>query len=234
MSAFVIGLLYCKINDGKYNIKFEDIFNLSIYLIPICIISARIYYVVFNLQYFLREPIQIFNIRSGGLAIYGGIIGGVITTIIYCKKHKIDILNMLDYIVPTLALGQAIGRWGNFINVEAYGEETSNFLRMGIIENGVYKEVHPAFLYESIATLLIFFILIILQKKREYKGQVTYIYLILYSFVRIFIEGIRCDSLMFLNVRISQILSVVIFVTFCIVLLYKNKKSKYMIENDKI
>ena len=127
---------------------------------------------------------------------------------------------MLDYIAPGLALGQAIGRWGNFINQEAYGTQTNNCLRMGIIENGQYVEVHPTFLYESIATFLIFIILLLLSKKRKFRGEITYVYFILYSFVRFFIEGLRIDSLMFYQFRVSQLVSLALFITFLIILSY--------------
>lgn len=104
VSAFVIALIIFKINDGKFSIKFSDILDLSIYVIPISILSARLYYVLFNIEYYLEKPLRFFDFRSGGLAIYGGIIGGAITCYIFCKKRKIDILNLLDYIVPCLAL----------------------------------------------------------------------------------------------------------------------------------
>lgn len=224
--AFAIALAIFKKNDSKYNIKFSDILDLSIYVIPISIISARIYYCLFNINYYLSYPLQIFNIRSGGLAIYGGIIGGVITCYVFCKKRKINLLDVTDYIVPSLALGQAIGRWGNFINVEAYGYTTKLPWRMGIYDNGSYIEVHPTFLYESIVTFSIFILLTFMGNKRRYQGEVTYLYLIIYSFFRIIIEGLRVDSLMIGNLRVSQALSVIILVTFLGFLTYKNKKYK--------
>lgn len=226
VSAIIIALLIYKKQNGLYNIKFQNIIDLSIYLIPISFISARIYYVLFNLNYFLANPLDIINIRQGGLAIYGGIIGGAITSYIFAKKRKIVFLSLLDYIVPALALGQAIGRWGNFFNVEAYGNQTTNILRMGIWEHGIYKEVHPTFLYESIVNVIIFVILIFRQKNRKFSGEITYIYLSLYSFARIFIENLRIDSLMLGNYRISQILSVIIFVVFCGILAKKEKETK--------
>ena len=236
--AIMIALLILKLQDGKFGIKFNTILDLAIYLIPISLICARIYYVLFNLQQYTNNPLKIFNLRDGGMAIYGGIIGGLITCIIFCKKRKIKILNMLDYIVPVLALGQAIGRWGNFINIEAHGTETNSIFRMGIIENGTYMEVHPTFLYESIITFFLAILLLNIKdsekikkdsKKqliRKYPGQVTFIYLIVYSFARFFIEGIRTDSLMLFNFRISQILSMAIFVVFCLILTYKELKDK--------
>lgn len=173
----IIAIIIFKIKEELYNIKFQDIIDLCIILIPISILCARIYYVVFEIDKFLKNPIEILNIRNGGLAIYGGIIGGIITCYVFAKKRKINILNLTDYIVPCLALGQAIGRWGNFFNIEAYGTETTNLLRMGIVENNFYKEVHPTFLYESVVTFTLAIILFRLQKNRKFKRR-NYIYLL--------------------------------------------------------
>lgn len=133
---------------------------------------------------------------------------------------------MLDYIVPYLPLGQAIGRWGNFVNGEAHGTITNSIFRMGIIENGNYIEVHPTFLYESICTFILFILLFKLRNKRKYEGELTYIYLAIYGFVRTIIEGMRTDSLMIGYFRISQLLSVIISITFTSILVYKKIKEK--------
>ncbi len=234
--AFLLGLWLCKKRDGLYNIKFDNILDCFLMIIPISLISARVYYIMFKLDIFIENPLRIFDLRTGGLAIYGGIIGGFITCYIYCKKKQINILDFLDYIVPFLSLGQAIGRWGNFVNVEAYGVETKLPWRMGIIENNQYIEVHPTFFYESIVTFILAFYLIKLQNKRKIKGEVTYTYLIVYSFSRTVIESLRSDSLMLFNYKISQILSIAIFVVFCIILTYKkvkNKKTKICDKNCK-
>ena len=212
VSAICMALIIFKKRDSLYRIKFSDILDLSIYLIPISIISARLYYIIFNLGYYLQNPLEIFNMRSGGIAIYGAVIGGIITCFVFCKKREIKILDLLDFIAPGLVLGQAIGRWGNFVNVEAYGSVTNSLFRMGIIENGTYMEVHPTFFYESSACFVIFIILLIMKDKRKFNGQIVFTYLGLYSFQRLFIEGLRVDSLMIGNIRISQILSVIIFV----------------------
>lgn len=225
--SMCISLIILKINNKNEKIEYEKLLELFIYLIPISIISARIYYVIFEYQNYINKPItELINIKSGGLAIYGGIIGGLITTIIYCKIRKINFIYVLDEIVPCLALGQAIGRWGNFINIEAYGIETQNIFRMGIYENGIYKEVHPTFLYESIIDILIFIILICVGNKRKIKGERTLIYLILYSCARFFIEGIRNDSLMLYNIKISQLLSLVIFIISCSIYLCNKIKCR--------
>lgn len=224
--AFVIGIIFCKKDDGKYGIKFDNVLELLLVLIPISIISARLYYVLFSLEYYLKNPLEIIDIKNGGLAIYGGIIGAVITIIIYCRIKKINFLDMFDYIVPYLALGQSIGRWGNFLNCEAYGTKTNSIFRMGIIENGNYIEVHPTFLYESICTFVIFIILFCMKNKRKYKGQLTYIYLALYGVIRAIIEGLRTDSLMLFNFRVSQILSVLLLLVFFVILIYKKIKER--------
>lgn len=221
MSAIIIAIILMKKDDGKYNIKFDDLIYLFVFLIPISFICARIYYVIFYFNYYQDNLLNIFNIRDGGLAIYGGIIGGIATTMVYCKIRKIKILDMLDYIAPYLILGQAIGRWGNFFNVEAFGSQTTSLFRMGIFQNGNYIEVHPTFLYESIADFAIFILLFLIRNKRKYNGEITFLYLMLYSIARFFIEGIRTDSLMFYNFRISQILSLIIFIISFIFFAYK-------------
>lgn len=211
--------------DGKYGIKYENIIDLSIILIPVSFICARLYYVIFNLNNY-QNLIDIISLKDGGLAIYGGIIGGAITTYIFCKKRKINMLDLLDYIVPFLALGQSIGRWGNFINAEAYGAQTNAPWKMGIQIGGQIQYVHPTFLYESISTLIIFIILNKISKNRKYTGQITYYYIIMYSFIRAIIEGLRIDSLMLGNFRISQVLSIILFVAFCIIISKKEKNTK--------
>lgn len=218
--AFIMGLIILKLNEGKYNIKFDDCLDIFIITFPVSIIGARLYYILFNLQYYLQNPSEILNFRGGGMAIYGGIIAGTISILIITKVKKINFLDMLDYTAPALALGQAIGRWGNFINGEAYGTETNLPWAIRVLENGIYKNVHPTFLYESLATFTIFIVLTKLSKNRGFRGEITYIYIILYSFARFFIEGIRIDSLMLNNIRISQILSLILFVTFCGILSY--------------
>lgn len=235
VSAMAIAILIFKKRDGLYGIKFNSIIDLLIILIPISLISARIYFVIFNLNYYLSNPIQILNTRNGGMAIYGGIIGGAITCYVFCKKKKIDILNLMDYLAPALVLGQAIGRWGNFINIEAYGEKTNLPWRMGIYEMGEYIEVHPTFLYESLACFAIFAILLIMKNKRKFKGQITCTYLFLYSLERFFVEALRTDSLYFKGVKISQLLSGLIFIITVVILvekiIYKPEKNSKINKN---
>lgn len=210
--AIILALGMYKKQNGKYGIFFKDILNVSLWVLPMAFIGARLYYVLFCLEYFLKNPMEILNIQAGGLAIYGGILVGGLTIVIYSKKHKIDLFNLLDYIVPCIALGQAIGRWGNFINGEAHGITTDIFWKMGIIENGQYREVHPTFLYESLATLLLFFFLQHKSKHRKWKGEITAWYMVGYGIARIIIEGLRTDSLYLGTFRISQWVSTLLVI----------------------
>lgn len=228
VSSMIMAIIWCKMHNGRFGIKFDDLIDLAIIMLPIAIIGARLYYVLFKLDYYISEPLEILQIKNGGLAIYGGIIGGLLVIAIYSKVKKINTLDITDFIAPVIALCQSIGRWGNYINIEAYGYETNFPIKMEIIENGITKYVHPTFLYESICTLAIFIILSILSKKRKFSGEITYLYIILYAVIRFFIEGLRTDSLMLFNCRISQILSLVLFIVFSCILIYKKNKYKDM------
>lgn len=225
--GMVLSVILCSKDKYNFGINFEFVFENLIFAIIFGIIGARLYYVLFNLKYYLSNPIKILNLRDGGLAIYGGLIAGALVILKRCKKFKVNSLDLFDYIIPFVALAQSIGRWGNFFNVEAYGTQTSNFIRMGINTVNGYEEVHPAFLYESICTFIIYLFLRLMQKNRRFKGEIFYLYLFLYSGIRMIIESVRIDSLMFSNFRISQILSVAIFVFSGIMLLKKYVKYIY-------
>lgn len=228
VTGIVMGILALKIREKYFDIKFSEIIDLCIIVIPISIISARIYYILFSLDYYWEYPMEMIDFRNGGLAIYGGIIGGIVTCYIFCKKRKINFVDLLDYAAPSLAIGQAIGRWGNFFNIEAYGTQTNLPWRMGIYELGEYIEVHPTFLYESIGTLMLF-ILLMTIKNRKFSGQVACIYLMGYGLIRMIIEGLRIDSLMLGNIRISQLLSLFIFIvgiTIYWIKIYQKKMSQ--------
>jgi len=227
-------LVFIKPKNNIFGIKGNDVFDAALYVVPISIIFARLYYVIFNFDIFKDDLLKIFNLRTGGQAIYGALIGGLITIIVFCKKRKINILDFLDYIAPMIALGQSIGRWGNFFNIEAYGTQTNLPWRMGIIESGTYIEVHPTFLYEAIVTFFLFIFLTFLTKKRKYSGQLTYIYLFVYASFRFFIENLRTDSLMFYNIRISAALSLAICVTICSILIKKHVNLKKIEQNKSI
>ena len=222
--AFIIGLIICLRLIRNINIKEDDFLDLVIVIVPAGIIGARLYYVLFKIDYYIKNPLDIIKTWNGGLAIYGGIIGAALALIFFCRIKNIEILEVLDVIVIGLIIGQAIGRWGNFFNVEAYGYETNVPWRMDIYSNTLnkYIGVHPTFLYESIGNFIIFFILYKSFKSRKFHGFIASLYLILYGILRFFIEGLRADSLYFLNIKISQAVSL-IFVIIGFLYIYLDK-----------
>ena len=221
--GFILGMLYCARRSREFGLKPDDVYDLMIWLIPFSIIGARLYYVLFELENYLRHPAEIFAIREGGLAIYGGIIGASLALILYCglsKKRRAQMLPSFDIIGLGLLIGQAIGRWGNFFNREAHGGVTDSFLRMGIIENGQLIYVHPTFLYESLWNLIGLALIHFLSKKRKFDGQVFLYYIIWYGLGRAWIEGLRTDSLYWGPFRVSQVLAAVSCLLAVGVLLY--------------
>ena len=220
-TAYLLSLIIIKRNDGLYNIKAEDVLLTSTVAILFGIVGARIYYVLFNLDYYLNNTSAIFDIRSGGLGIYGGLIFGFFGIYIMSKILKFNLLDMLDYIVPYIAISQCIGRIGNFLNVEAYGYQTDVFWKMRIFTGDGFYDVHPTFIYEMLITLTIFIFLYIRRNKREFKGEQLLIYLSIYSFGRFIVEGFRADSLMLGTFKVSQVLSLLIFTICIFVWIYK-------------
>ena len=227
----ITALVFARISKNKLEIEFDDILENMIYALIFGVIGARLYYVLFNLNQYISNPLEILNFRDGGLAIYGGLILGSISLCISLKIKKTNILDFFDRIVPYVAIAQSIGRWGNFFNIEAYGIETSSIFRMGILKNGIYSEVHPMFLYESVLNLILFFILIKMQSKRKFKGQVLLGYLIGYSMFRMILESFRIDSLMIFNYRVSQILSIIIFIITIMIYFVLNRKNSAKADN---
>ena len=219
--GIIAALLLAKLSKEKFNIDYNFLLENTIIGILFGTIGARLFFVLFNLDYYSKNLLEILNFRNGGLAIYGGLIFGALAIIINCKRQKKNILDFFDYIVPFVAIAQCIGRFGNFFNVEAYGYETTSLFRMGIDVPRGYIEVHPTFLYEAVATFIIFVILRIFQKNRKFDGQILLLYCLFYSGIRAVIEGLRTDSLMWYNFRISQILSILIFVSSAIILVRK-------------
>ena len=223
--AIVLCFILVKKDNGKYGVKYGDIENFALIAIPISIIGARLYYVLFSFTDYKNNLIDILKIWNGGLAIYGGIIAAVITAIIYCKVTKINLLDLLDSCAPYLALGQAIGRWGNFVNREAYGAVTNSIFRMEILnECGEYISVHPTFLYESLGLIIIFAILKLL--KREFSGQLSLVYFAGYGILRFMVEYLRADSLMLGNIKVSMLLSGILFIVSVVILVMQSVKLK--------
>jgi phosphatidylglycerol:prolipoprotein diacylglycerol transferase len=224
--AFIIGYLLVSNRCRKVGISSVFITDLCFYLVIFCILGARVYYCLFNLDYYLKNLVDIFKIWEGGLAIHGGIIAGILTIYFYTRKKEIPLLKLLDIFVPALVLGQAIGRWGNFFNMEAYGPEVTlttlkNLHIPQFIIDGMYIDRayhHPTFLYESIGCLIIFILIILIRNLKGIKtGQITSIYLMSYGIIRFLIESLRQDSLMFFNLKIAQIVSILmIFIGLCL------------------
>ena len=233
-TGIIIGLYLLLKEASKQNISKDTIIDLAFYTIIWWIIGARIYYVIFNIKPYLSNPLSILYVWEGGLAIYGGIIGGLITLAYQTKKKNIALGKLTDMIVPSLILAQAIGRWGNFFNQEAHGGIVTleflkkihipNFIIKGMYINGNYY--HPTFFYESIWCLLGFILLVIIRRllKNSKDGTITFIYLIWYGIGRFFIEGLRTDSLYLGIFRISQIVSIVIIIIGIIGLIYNKRK----------
>ncbi|MBS4535421.1 prolipoprotein diacylglyceryl transferase [Clostridium sp. D2Q-14] len=220
--GMVLGTLLAIRESRRIDFDEDELINLLLFAIPIAIIGARLYYVIFQWEYYQGDILKIINIREGGLAIHGGIIGSVFTAIVYCKIRNINFWTIGDITAPSIILGQAIGRWGNFINQEAYGRETD--LPWGISVDGV--NVHPTFLYESLWNILMFVFLLWYRKnKKKIEGEVFLLYLSLYSLGRFFIEGLRTDSLMLGDIRVAQLISIVLII-FTMIIFFVRRKRK--------
>nr|WP_091614259.1 prolipoprotein diacylglyceryl transferase [Marinococcus luteus] len=220
----------------------EDIFaDLLIFAIPISIICARLYYVIFEWDYYAQNPGSILAVWEGGLAIHGGLIGAVLTGIVFSKIKRVSFWKLADIAAPSIILGQAIGRWGNFINQEAHGGEVSRSFLEGLqlpefIINQMYIEgayYNPTFLYESLWNIAGFLLLLGLRRVNLRRGELFLTYVIWYSFGRFFIEGMRTDSLMlFDTIRVAQLISVLLIVAAVSLILYRRQaglaKARYL------
>lgn len=223
VAALIIGISMAIKEAKRTGFETSYMSDLCFYCIIWAIIGARLYYVLFKWQDYQNNFLDIFKIWEGGIAIYGAIIAGIICTIVYAKKKKYPIMKTLDIMVPSVILGQAIGRWGNFFNQEAFGPATTRafleslpipeFVIEGMNINGIYHE--PTFLYESCWCLLGFLILILLRYcvKNLKCGTLTGFYFIWYGIGRWIIEGMRMDSLYLGNIRISQFVSILLIIT---------------------
>ena len=227
-AGMLIGIILSFKECRRIGFNEDNLIDFLLVVIPVGMICARLYYVAFSWDYYSQNLGEIINIRSGGLAIHGGLFGGIIAGLIFCKIRKISFFRIIDIIAPPVILAQAIGRWGNFINQEAHGGPTN--LPWGIMVDGV--KVHPTFLYESLGNILIFFFLVWYRKnKRKKEGEVFALYLILYSVVRFFVEGLRTDSLMFLGLRTAQMVSIGMFLVGIAIFYYLRKIKKDKLED---
>ena len=230
----IILALYIAIRESDKRGLDKDLFmDLMLWAIPIAILSARLYYVIFEWNYYSQNPGEIIAIWRGGLAIHGALIGGVITAIVFTKKKNVSFWQITDIAAPSIILGQAIGRWGNFINQEAHGGEVTRtflenlqlpeFIINQMYINGAYY--HPTFLYESVWNLVGFIVLILLRRVNLRRGELFLTYVIWYSIGRFIIEGMRTDSLMLTeNLRMAQTISIALILFAVIALFYRRAK----------
>ena len=234
--GLLIGGAVALLEARKWKISEDFKINLFFYMIPISAIGARLYYVAFNWEYYTLNRMEIFKIWQGGLAIHGGLIFGILWLIFYSKRYKIDTLRLMDVITVGLLIGQAIGRWGNFFNQEAFGPATTlrflqnlrlpSFIIDGMLINGVYHQ--PTFLYESLWCLLGFILILFIRRFKYIKiGQITSYYLVWYGIGRLFIESLRTDSLMFSGFKMAQIISIVMIFSGVVLYLVRGKGSVF-------
>lgn len=221
----------------KVGLDQEKMSDLIFWTIMMGFIGARIYYVVFEWRYYLVNPSKIFSIWEGGIAIYGGVIAGALTIMYLCRRYHIPLLQVLDVSAPGLMVGQIIGRWGNFINQEAYGGQVSQSFLQGLgLPDWIIQQMyiqgtyyHPTFLYESCWNLIGLCIILAIAKfyKGLRNGDLAFTYMVWYGFGRFWIEGMRLDSLYLGPIRISQLVSFGFFLVGCIGLYYAHKKEKF-------
>lgn len=228
----------------RVGMKEDDIIDFILWALPFALIGARAYYVAFEWSYYREHLDQIIAIWQGGIAIYGGLIAGAIVLYFFTRARLLSFWKFLDVAAPSVLIAQAIGRWGNFMNHEAYGPVTThafltklhlpNFIIQNMYIDGAYRQ--PTFLYESLWSLLGFICLLVLRSrvKQLKEGEIVFSYVLWYSFGRFFIEGLRTDSLMIGNtIRVSQVLSVVLFVGAAALLIWRRTKTKVPLYDRK-
>lgn len=224
----------------------DTYYDLALYAVVLSVIGARIYYVIFSWDQYKDDLLSIFNIRQGGLAIYGGVIAAVITVFVYGRVKKISFAKLADTAVLGLILGQIIGRWGNFFNREAFGEYTDNLFAMRLpldavrssdvtelmmehiemLEGTAYIQVHPTFLYESLWNLGVLLILLWWRKRKKFEGEIFLLYLFGYGVGRFWIEGLRTDQLLIpgAGLPVSQVLAAILVIVSAVIIFYMRRK----------
>lgn len=243
-AAIFIGLYLATKEAEKLGLKKDIPTDLIIFAAPIAIVFARIYYVIFEWERYQGEPIwKLIAIWEGGIAIHGALIGAVLTAIVFARFKNVSFWQLADITAPSLILGQAIGRWGNFMNQEAHGGPVSeafyeNFMQY--LPNFIVNQMcidgilyHPTFLYESVWNILVFIGLLFLRKYNPLRGELFLSYMLLYSVGRFFIEGLRTDSLMLFGLlRQAQILSIVLIIVAIVLIVYRRKVSNMNVRYD--
>ena len=222
--GLLLGISYCCKRSREFGLTEDHVLDGMILVLPIAIACARAYYCVFAWDEFAADPISVLYIWNGGIAIYGGVLGAIFGMWIFSKWKKVKLAAVLDLVLLGFLIGQSIGRWGNFMNREAFGAETDSFLRMGLTDmyTGVTTYFHPTFLYESMWNAVGFVILHFASKKRKYDGQVALWYAAWYGLGRTMIEGLRMDSLYWGPFRVSQCLAAISCVAAVAVLIYNS------------
>jgi phosphatidylglycerol:prolipoprotein diacylglycerol transferase len=244
--GMLLGLIYVVREAKRTGQNEENYWDLATMLLIFSVIGARVYYVVFYWDLFKDDWLSIFNIRNGGLAIYGGVLAGIITVFVFSRKKKLSFWKMADTLIPGLLIGQIIGRFGNFTNREVFGGYTEGLFAMQlplsmvrqrdisadiaehIIEGSNYIQVHPTFLYESMWNLALFLFICVYKKKKKFEGELFYIYLLGYGIGRAWIEGIRTDQLLLpvIGLPVSQVLAVILAVIGIIMIIWNRRKEK--------
>ena len=219
-AGMILAVLISYKRAPKFGIDRERLIDLAIFCLPAGVIGARLWYVLFNWEFYRGDFMKIINIKQGGLAFHGGLILAVLVAVLLCRKWSVSVWDLTDLTIPVIALAQSIRRWGNYINQEAYGRVTD--LPWAIEVNG--QMVHPTFLYESVWCFLMFLFLMKLSPNRKFAGQITLLYGILYSVERFFVESLRTDSLYFMGFRTAQLVSIAIFVGCLAVYFVKKRK----------
>lgn len=237
-AGFFLAVIYGIKNAERFNVNADKMLDVIIVTTPVSILCARTYYVIFD-GVKLNSIGEFFGIGTGfsGIAIYGAVIGAFVCGAIMCKIKKIKVLDMFDLAATAFLIGQGIGRWGNFMNQEAYGTFTGSSW-WGMQSNRTVAEmgeglVHPCFLYESIWCIAGFFVLNHFSKKRRFSGEITLLYCIWYGFERAIVENLRTDSLMIGNLRVSVLVSIAIFVTATVTLIILLKKQKTVLSEGE-
>ena len=228
---------YCLVikETSRFRINRDFIFNMAFWLFIFGVIGARAWYVIFNFKDYIDNPIEIIKIWEGGLAIHGGIVAGLIVVFYFCRRYNFRLIRLTDFIAPALLIAQAIGRWGNFFNAEAYGLKTTaetlgkyfipDFIISGMTINGVVYT--PTFLFESVACLILFILIMLVRRSKYLKvGSLTAFYLMGYGIIRFLIEFERLDALKVGGIRVAQVISALFFIIGLSILVSNSKKSK--------
>ena len=225
--GLVLAVMYCCRRGKEFGLKEDDILDGVLWITPFAIVCARIYYCVFSWEEYAADPISVLYIWNGGIAIYGGVLGAILGMAVISRVKKVKLTAVLDLILLGFLIGQSIGRWGNFMNREAFGAATDSFFKMGLFNTrtNAVEYYHPTFLYESLWNLCGFLLLHFLSKKRTFDGQIALGYAAWYGLGRCIIEGLRVDSLWWGPFRVSQVLAAVTCVTAVSILIWQHFKA---------